>query len=46
MSAQFHWDPETYLDLIRAEVPVSSDGDPAEPPAPPPPTPPTPPPAP
>jgi len=21
MSAQFHWDPETYLDLIRAEVP-------------------------
>ena len=21
MSAQFHWDPETYLELIRAEVP-------------------------
>ncbi len=22
MSAQFHWDPETYLDLIREEVPL------------------------
>ena len=21
MSAQFHWDPETYLEMIRAEVP-------------------------
>ena len=22
MSAQFHWNPETYLELIRAEVPL------------------------
>lgn len=25
MSAQFHWDPETYLEMIRAEVPRFDD---------------------